>query len=144
MSVTFRPFADQVLLRPCKHKPPKTESGVTGDPNANDPFPVARVVAVGPEVKEAAAGQLVMFRRECGRFLTGGELLVWTFEKYVHGEVLGEDAASLDEGITEEQLKARAESDAQARRDAERKRELMVGSTAPVRGHVYVDGRRHH
>lgn len=141
MSVTIRPIRDQVLCRPVKHKPPVTESGVEGAPDAKDQFPIARVIAAGPDCKYLQGGELVQIAEVEAEQIVGGEVQAWTCEPKIRCIVEGEDPANLIEGITEEAARARLE---QLRADAEIKRKLMVGSTAPTRGHVYVDGRRHH
>ncbi len=150
-NVTIRPLFNQVLCRPVKHAPPSKEIDVKnpetgemetktleGDPDAKDPFPVARVIACGPECKYLHAGDLVQIAEVEAEHFLAGEVQAWTVEEKIRCVVEGEDRANLIEGISQEKAEARL---AKLRADAEIKRSLAMGQVAP-RHHAIVNGRR--
>lgn len=150
-NVTIRPLWNQVLCRPVKHAPLSKEIEVKnpetgeletklleGDPDAKDPFPVARVIAVGPECKYLHAGDLVQIAEVESEHFLAGEVQAWTVEEKIRCIVEGEDPANLIEGISEEQAKARLEK---LRADAEVKRALAMGHVAPLHPGAMVNGR---
>ena len=114
---TLKPVADWLVTRPVRHKI-KSEAGLVTPVGGKtrDQCPCSRVVAVGPEVKRCAVGDLVVVKGVAGEVVVDGEFLMLVLDDHVQGVLEGEDPDSLCEGVSQEEEKQARETAALAKK----------------------------